>query len=268
MRNMITCLFNRMKHSVPYILIVAVTLVTHGLLLLNDGIYWDDWLWINLPGYTLNLNNVTSVYSQAGFLPTYWIHLWLSNVLGFRWVEFVSLALVGILVYSISQETKLFSRCEGLFIALIVIAYPAFQTWIVFSTANYVFYYALFFLAAFLSLKAEKSVGVRHYGLRIVSLLLFILSYNFNSLLVFYFGFLILLVFFRGRTLSISWRQAVRQSLLHRLDYMLLPFLFWVVKQAFFPRYGIYVNYNQFTFAPLSLVLNTGRFFVYGVYTP
>jgi hypothetical protein len=258
----------RITKIAPYILIVFFVLGVHGLLLLNDGIYWDDWLWINLPGYSLNLDKITAAYGQMGFLPTNNVHLWLFSILGFRWVEFASLALVGVLVYAISQETQLFTRLEGVFIALIVIAYPAFQTWIVFSTANYVFYYALFFLAVFLSLKAEKSVGGHRYGWWIVSLFLFVLSYNLNSLLVFYFGFLALLVFYQHRVLSISWKQVLRRFLLRRWIYVLLPFLFWVVKQTFFPRYGYYANYNQFTFEPLSLVLNAGRFIAYGVYTP
>jgi hypothetical protein len=201
-------------------------------------------------------------------LPTNDVHLWLFSILGFRWVEFAALALIGVLVYSISQETRLFTRWEGVFIALIVIAYPAFQTWIVFSTANYVFYYALFFLAVFVSLRAEKAAGVRRYGWQILSLLLFLLSYNLNSLLVFYFGFLALFVFYQHRGLTISWRQGLRRFLRRRWVYVLLPFLFWAVKQAFFPRNGDYANYNQFTFDPLPLALNAGRFVVYGVYTP
>lgn len=258
----------RIAGGAPYIVIVFFVLGVHGCLLLNDGVYWDDWLWINLPSHSLNLDKITAAYSQMGFLPTNDVHLWLFNVLGYRWVEFFALILIGVLVYSISQELQLFSRWEGIFIALIVIAYPAFQTWIVFSTANYVFYYAVFFLAVFLTLKAEQSTGARHYGGQIVSLCLFVLSYNFNSLLAFYFGFLALLVFYLYRAWHTSWRQVLRRFAVGRLMYVLLPFLFWVVKQTFFPRYGDYADYNQFTFDLLPLVLNAGRFLLYGIYTP
>jgi hypothetical protein len=58
----------------PYILILFFVLLTHGLLLLNDGIYWDDWPWINLSNHSLNLSNITFAYRQMGFLPTNWIH--------------------------------------------------------------------------------------------------------------------------------------------------------------------------------------------------
>jgi len=84
--------------------------------------------------------------------------------------------------------------------------------------------------------------------------------------LVFYFGFLFFLLSHQQRTKGCTFGQAFIQFVPRRLDFLLLPFVFWIVKEHFFPRYGDYAVYNRFQFSPANLIANSGRFLIDAVY--
>ena len=115
--------------------------------------------------------------------------------------------------------------------------------------------YCLFLLASLLAIKYEKKDGNFHYFLRLCSLVLFVLCFEVNSLLVFYFGFFFILVFYIQRSLRLSSvKDVFTKIVLRRLDYLLLPFLYWAIIRAAFPSYGLYADYNQIAFSPLRII--------------
>jgi len=258
-----------MKHQVAYMIIIFVALMTHGLLLLNDGHYVDGWLiyteLVDGDWDTLSLWLIQA--GLPGHLYFYWLMDYLPGVIfKFRLVAFLSILLTAVLVYKICDESKLTSRWESLFIALISLTYPAFQASVITPiTANLVFYF-LFILAVFLAVWSERVCGIARHSLRGCSVVLFFLSFSINSLLVFYFGFLFFLLVYEQRLMQWTFGQAFLQFLTRRMDFLLLPFAFWVVKEFFFPRYGDYVDYNRFQFSPAALIVNFGSFFLSTIY--
>lgn len=245
--------------------IVAFVFAVHGLLLINDGIYWDDWLWIDPATSGLELDRILAAGAEMGIMATSRLHVWIAGLFGYRTVTFVSLLAAGVLVFYLGRHKEMLRRGDALAAALITISYPAYQTWVVFSTGNYVFYYAAFLLGALIAVKAELFQGTRRALMTAAALILFFLSYNLNSLLVFYFGFLLLLFYlaYKGGTLPL------KRSLLYyfprRLHFVLLPFVYWILKEAFFPRYGPYTNYNQFTFSPALIHQSLVCFWTNGI---
>ena len=256
----------RNRGIAPYFVILGSVLFVHGLLLLNDGIYWDDWLWMNPTDRSLNWPNIAAAFNEMGFLPTNWLHLWLFGLVDYRIVVFVCIGASAILLYMICQDSEYLNRMESLVIALMSVSYPAFQTWVVLSTANYVFYYALFLLAAWLLLRAERVVGSRHAALRASGLVILFLSFNLISLLVFYFGLLAMVLFERQRLQALPWRQGLGRFALGRMDYVLMPFIFWVVRETFFPRHGLYADYTRFQLSLGTFFLNCGLFLRFAIY--
>ncbi|MCP4370153.1 MAG: hypothetical protein GY797_18870 [Deltaproteobacteria bacterium] len=253
-----------------YIIIVLFSLAVHGLLLLNDGVYWDGWL-----VYTILIekqwDSLYLIFTQTGGPPiTLYLH-WLLGyfpgiVFGYKLVAFGALTTSGILVYLISNELKLLSRLDSLFIVLLSLSYPAFQVAIELINIPSIVYYCLFLLACFLALQSEKRSGVVHYLLRVCSLGIFVISFTVNSLLLFYFGFL--LIWFVGvqSLLRLPPRQILFSFLPRRLDFLFLPFLYWGLHKSLFPVRGLYANYNQFRFSLPSLIANLTKFVNNAIY--
>src|SRR5690606_33211977 len=90
--------------------------------------------------------------------------------------------------------------------------------------------YVSFFLAWYLIHKKRK-----------LSALLFLFSFNINSLLVFYALPIIDLVIENARP---SFRSIIR-SVKSNWVFILLPFIYFFSKYIFFTPYGFYENYNN-----------------------
>jgi len=253
------------RKRLDYIGIALAVFFTHGLLLLNDGIYWDDWLWLKADGLSLNREAIDKTAAQMGAMPNSMIPLWLSQWLGYRQVAFLSILAIGLLTYAVASRTKLLSRCEGFLLALITLTYPAFQTWIVFATTRYIFCLAMFLLACLLALKAEELRGARHVTLRVLALMSFFLSFDLNSLLCFYLGFVLVMIFLhRTENPGEPYRNTL-YFLLRKPDYMILPIIFWIIKKVFYPVSGLYANYNNFRLEPRSIAECLLKFIYHGV---
>ena len=111
--------------------IVVASVATHGLLLLMDGVYFDDYLlydhltakdwplmhaWISQAGQQLAF----ALYRAVGALP--------DLVFGCRLMAFVAITLTSVLLYLICVESRMLSRWENLVLALVQLTFPAFRT--------------------------------------------------------------------------------------------------------------------------------------------
>jgi len=259
----------RIKRYAPFIAILFVGLGTHGLLLLNDGIYWDDWLWVTALQEKNWLRIYTVGFSRGEPLDAYfqWFFSGFQNIeFVYKFVAFLSILLAAMLVYVICRQMGILTRAESLWIALISMVYPAFQTQILLSTTNYLFYYMLFLAGIFLTLKSTNSVSFWGHALRFGALILFFLSFSLGSLLVFYFGFLLIFVLYARRLQLLSLREMLTRFLPRHLDYILLPFLYWLIKETWFRPYGLYANYNILTFSLPVWIHNLVLFLNNGIY--
>jgi hypothetical protein len=240
---------------------VAV-LVAHGLLLLNDGIYWDDWLlYPQLQRH--DWPAIDALVREAGVAPinAAFLHLFgfaPGGVLSFKVAVFVLILAIAWLVYLIAIEAG-FNRRAAWFTAALTMAFPGFQDWVLLSTAASVFDYALFLLATFTLLRAERASGGRRLALRLASLAGFALSFGFNSLLAMYLGSLLLLLLVLLRSTSI--RDLVRSRWLYGLTLIALPIAYWEVSRRLYAPSGLYVGFNSFASRP-SVVLSSTEMFV------
>ncbi len=232
-----------------YYIIVIISIFTHGLILINDGIFWDGWMIHGLHNEN-DWINLYEIFSQSGVIFFAYFHrimgLLPNFILGYRIIAFFSLLLSGIYIYKIGCISGYLNCNESLFISLISITYPAYQVLFEIILVPYIVCYLFFWLAVWVTLISMNSEKFKRISLRICSLFCFLISFNVNSLLVFYFGFLFLLffVFSKKRMRLLSKNFFI--LFLNNIDFFFLPFLYWFVKELFFPRHGLYSSYNQF----------------------
>ena len=82
-----------------------------------------------------------------------------------------------------------------------------------------------------------KSTSFLKIGFRLTSLILFFISFSLNSLLVFYFGFLVFLFAVTERDKT-PRKDVITKFLILHIDYIVLPFVYWIIKDAVFSPHG------------------------------
>ena len=218
-----------------YAIIVAFVLVVHGLLLLNDGVYWDDWRvyhWL----HDKNWSDLAWYFAETripGQAQLHWFFGHFPNfVFMYKLAVFLSILLLGLITYKIGCETGFLSRLEALFVALLTLSFPAYQAWVDIGCSQYALCYAAYLLAVYLAFCAEKKRGAAHLVLRAGAIILFFASFMTNSFLVLHVGFLALLMVYSSQRRSMRWQTTLLPVLRSHLDYVLLPLVYWVYKQS------------------------------------
>lgn len=241
-----------------YPIIILAILSAHGLLLVNRATFWDDWLVKGFldDGNWILLRNMTS---EMG-LPILAYFFGLLKLLGLSgYAKIVALVLIlglAILVYEIGMRCSFISHREALAIAVLSAIYPAFQTAVLLTTLQYLFFYFLFLSAVLLHICAEVDDGpaTRKRLMRCIGAVTFFVSFNLNSLLVFYFPFLALIFVTVKERKCLTWRELARHVLFDKYYLILLPFLYWGVKKFVFPSYGLYETYNIIDLNPIAMI--------------
>lgn len=234
----------------PTFVIVAATLIVHGALILNDGVYWDDWLWVE---YMRDgrWDLLSSAFSQMGTLPAtahfFWLFRFFPGIVpGFKIAVFGCTVASALLVHALAVRSGRLTAFECLMMSVLFVTYPGLQTQVLLSTSHYALFYTLFLGAAVVSLAADEATGAAHVVFRVAATALFFVSFSLNSLLVYYFGFLIFFLDHRRRRHRGQPGKLILRFALHRIELALLPFAFWLVKESLFPRHGLYADYNRF----------------------
>jgi hypothetical protein len=221
-------------------------------MLLMDGTYWDGRL-IHNHLSDRNWPVVHEWFDEGGRMGYYEFHravgAFPNIVLAYRSLALLAIGLSSLLVFFICYRSRLLSSAESLFVALIQLTFPAFRTSFSVILLPYLVGYLLFLLGVYLAIRSYYGQGWARHVVRLMSLVLLFFSYTTNSFLVFHLGFILLMVVLVRRTLQTSVLAALRGYVLRHLDFVLLPIVFWLVKEMFFPRHGWYENYNRITFA-------------------
>lgn len=238
-------------------------MLTHGALLLSDGIFWDDnliWIahekqqWSSVYELLRAVGNppVIIYYRLLGFLP--------HSVFAFKLATFVLIFLTAILHYRILTFSGFFSSPQAVAVAGLVLLYPANQATSCVVVSISMFSYLLFLIAVFLVLRGGHRTG----GYERVHLLagagLFFLSFTFYALLVVYQGFLLWLCVMEYRESGQSFLRSIYSFLKKNWGLVVLPWLFWIIKTTIWTKHERFSNYNSFQDDFNSLVLAAAKF--------
>jgi hypothetical protein len=227
------------------LVLTGYTVLTHGLLLLYDGVYSDGWLfytylsegrWDLLANFFVKQGHphTTYLYRLLALFPDF--------LLAHRLLAFGSLLASGWLTYGLLQKLNWFTRGESLLVALWSIGFPAYQYGIEISHLWNLLPYSVFLLGWWLALGLDSTERSKEKtGLRVGALACLAFSFMNPALLVFYFGFWLV---WSGR---IYRQQAIHPVQIMRRypDFLLLPFAYWGLMRLLFPPHGIFVDYNE-----------------------
>ncbi|MBZ0306240.1 MAG: hypothetical protein K8I82_09245, partial [Anaerolineae bacterium] len=113
------------------LILLVTAFIVHGLLLLNDGVYWDGWMHVYWPIRENDWDTLYWTFDRWGYPIRAYQH-WLvghlpSLIFGHKLFTFVSIFLCALLVHHIGGKSGYLSRRESLFIALLSMVYPAYQ---------------------------------------------------------------------------------------------------------------------------------------------
>ena len=189
-----------------YYILFFFTIIVHGLLFLNDGVFQDTWIIHNFQSEK-NWDLLFKLYSDSGrpimSIVYRTIGLFPNKIFATRIYQLLSIFFSGVFIYKIGKEFFDLYPLQIMVIALVSISYPIYYQ---FSVAMdvYILYYTIFIVGAYLSFKATKYEGIKHWLLRLLSLVLLFVSFDHSSLLVFYFGFFLLFFIYSQRYIDLS----------------------------------------------------------------
>lgn len=209
---------------------IFYTVMHGGILLIPNAIFWDDWVLYRTPQSIIleTFRQTGSMFNLVGYL-----HLSMLNIgtWSYKALTFLMMFASGVLLNSILARNAQLTKENRFFVVLLFLVLPFNLARVAMIDFPYVLCHFLFFLAWYLM--------DRH---RIAAALLFFLSFNTNSLLVFYVLPILDMAYRGGYLLSLrSLCAFVRRY----LEFLLLPFLFFFIKVKFFSPFGMYASYNQ-----------------------
>lgn len=230
------------KVFLAYFFVIAVYTLAYGFLAFNPGLFWDDWTLINVANTTDFINDS---YASGRPLRGYLILAILQlpgSVIIIRMLTCLFYFLSGMILMRILGDIREIDKNTRFFIVMFFLLFPVNFGRISITTFSYTVSYLLFFVAFWALatfLKKQK------LWLRVLSLIIFFLSFTTNSLLVFYI-LVILYLLYSGREKILSARGAISHMTAY-VDFVLLPIIFWAAKNVLAANYGQYANYNQIT---------------------
>lgn len=243
---------NKIKQQ--WLLIALIYAISNIFLLLNQGIYWDDWLL-----YKISYEGINKEFVRNGSWYLTPIHFFLQNVTNYPVLLYhaltFALGLISTVVfYNILKKFKL--EQNHIFILTLFFAvspyYQAKQTMI---CLGYTIGFFLFLLG---TLTFLISISRKNIYLRIISLLTLFLSFAFlNSVLVMWLAFILLYIIYKQKKVEFSffYLKKIVHQMLAWLDFVILPFVFWINRHFFFQpvEWLAAQGYNQLTLKGLIL---------------
>jgi len=262
-------------------IIALITTYTVGnfLLLLNRGMYWDGGDLITLiqeNKYGLLWKIYVSDYQRY---TEYFILRLLGltdNPLFFgKLLAFTSFLLAGLFIYGILRKKLSLPVNTAFFLSAYSALVPSYLVRVEVSHLHYTVNYMLFFSAIFLYFLVEKNrnLFIKYTGL-IFSWIIFFLSFNTESILVFYGGFLLILFWdYKKELVNEPLLPSIISWLKKDFIFIILPIIFWTIKLIIGkPTNGPESDYNQFLFlnadSLMTYIQNTWQFIVYGFFWP
>jgi hypothetical protein len=218
----------------------------HGLLLLNDGLYFDAWLFdthSKLGNYDLlyqwqrdhgrPLSGV--YYIIAGIL--------FSNIFVHKIFIFILILLSAFIIHDLAYRFG-FGKRDSLLVGLVSMLFPAYQTYADHSSNAQIVNQAQFYLGVWLILASSKwRFTVRSLAI-LSAIVFFIFSFSTESYWALYFAFLLLLVC-EKYVASTDVISAIKSLFSRQWFLAVLPFAYFLITRIYFAPQGLYKDYTQ-----------------------
>ena len=225
------------------LIIAVVYTIAWGPLLVNRGLYWDDWTLLGRTPASL-----ISGFTELG-LPLGGIAY--SALFSLPWPGLVGHALIfaaylasSLILHAILRRLPGLSAMDALVAALTFAVLPVNVARIALINSLYGLSLLAFLAASWLLIRHVQDGGTRS---RVAALVLFLLSFYTASLLVFYVVPIAVAAFLLWR----PRRTPITTIAVRHADFLALPVAYWILKGAFLTPTGVYEGYNALSVSGL-----------------
>jgi hypothetical protein len=223
------------------------TALSYGLILFNDGLYWDAWM-VDSWQRRKDWSTMKRYLSEVGMPVMYYVYklnsLFPNRIFASKLLAFVSIFISSVQIYFITTYFNFLKPDQALLLALLFLSYTGYHMMVdTVVGLQYTFPISVFYTAVFLALYANTHSGPVSIITYILAHILFFWSFNANSILVYYFGFLGLNIFSQ-----VNWKFIQifsSEIIINNISYVSIPFIYWFIKEKFTPRHGHCVEYNK-----------------------
>ena len=215
--------------------IVTIYSLAYGVILLNDGIFWDDWVFYKA---AKPIETLLTIGSEVGQPWIGYILLLSSSPIVYRIMVFCCYLFAALFLYKTLKTVSEMGDKERFFITLFFALFPVNFNRIALCVSYRSLFYMFFFLGLFL---LSKYLNTRKIFIRILSLLFFFISFStIPSLLVLY-GIVILFILYK----EFANFKTIKSSLLvflRYIDFIIIPIIWQIIKNIFFNPHGLYAG--------------------------
>jgi len=164
--------------SAPWIgLIFGYGILTHGVVLLNDGLFWDGWI-LDVWQQNKDWDSMRRFFSEVGLPTLSFEHRMLGRFswrqMAYRAISVGSILIIAVVVFLTAVYTNAFSPPQAAVISLLLLSYPAYA--VTFEGAvslQYTFKIALFYVGCFFAITTIDTFDAAHIFLFAGSLIFF-----------------------------------------------------------------------------------------------
>lgn len=235
-----------------WIVIIVAYSLSYSLMLLNNGIYQDDWTLYNMKRET-----IIAIYHDQGHRWLAYFHNFLLSfdhaILIYRSLVFSTYLLAALILNQIVRRISVISALDRMFLILFFAVLPVNNVRFLLINTPYAVSNCLFWLACWSMLKYGETKKI---PFRVGALIAFFMAFDTNSFLVFYvlpLAYLLKDSFIKLGCLGVPSAPEFFKNLCRRLDFVVLPFCYWIPKTLLFIPRGAWEGYNQLTASSLSL---------------
>lgn len=217
-----------------------------GALVVNRGMYWDDWTLVGRSAASLVDSFAELGMPWAGYFHAAILSMPLPGLVGHLLVFAVYLVST-LLLHAVLGRITVLSRLDALVAALTFALLPVNYARIALIDLPYGLSLLAFLAATWLLVRFVEDGGLVR---RLAALALFVGSFFTASLLILYVVPMALAAWIAWR----SGRRSIPALLLRHADFIVLPVAYWVLKAALFPASGVYEGYNALSVRGMTQV--------------
>jgi hypothetical protein len=241
-------IFYKLKLDYDIKIYTILYFLSFGLMLLNlNFIYWDDWTLVNQ-----SKEDLINIFRDIGNPFFGYVHYFMIEYFGiysYKILTFIFYFLSGLALNEILKRIIFLTTMERIFLVSVFLILPVNFARIAIITFPYAFAHLLFF-SGFLLL--SKYLNNKQLKYRVMSLILFFISFQINSFLVFY-----LVVFLYS--LNIVYNSNIKIlffNIFKLIDFWILPFIFYAFKSLYLEAQGSHISYYAITKAKVISSFN------------
>ncbi len=215
------------------------------IILNSHGLYWDDWVVFNQEKSTVNILMDMIQHGIKGDFVKYML-TFENQIYPSRIFIFFAYFFTGLFIYKILYTIKELHKIDVLYITLFYLIMPVISSRVMISVIPFFLPLLIFYFTFFL---LTKHLNSNSYLLRAMILIGFYLSFDTNSILVFY-AIVLIYIFYIKYNFTISLHN-IKQFVIKYIDFILLPIVYFIIKIIYFKPYCLYSDYNSIGDTPI-----------------